>query len=189
MNLEELAQRRSVPARQLGGPGLSGADLGRLLAMAVRVPDHGHLTPWRMLLLHGSDLVAFGDRLAELAIERNPDLPEHKRAKDRDRYHHAPLVVVVIARIDAEHPKAPVQEQVISAGFVAYNLLQGAQALGCGAQLLTGWAAYDADVAALLGLAASERVIGFVHIGTPLVEAPERLRPPLADVVSDWHAP
>ena len=65
----------------------------------------------------------------------------------------APLIVAVIARIEPDHPKIPAQEQLLSAGCVAYNLLLGAQALGFGAQWLTGWAAYDREVAALLGLA------------------------------------
>ena len=93
----------------------------------------------------------------------------------------------MIARIDAQHPKIPAQEQLLSAGCVAYNLLLGAQALGFGAQWLTGWAAYDRDVATLLGLAANEHVIGFVHIGTRTEPAPERTRPVLADVASEWH--
>jgi nitroreductase len=71
---------------------------------------------------------------------------------------------------------------------VAYNLLLGAQALGYGAQWLTGWAAYDKNAAALLGLADNEQVIGFVHIGTPQIEVPDRERPALDQVLSVWTA-
>ena len=92
----------------------------------------------------------------------------------------------MIARVEPNHPKVPEQEQVLSAGYVAYNLLLGAQALGFGAQILTGWAAYDRDVAALLGLGEKERIVAFVHIGTARDEAPERTRPALAGVVSEW---
>jgi nitroreductase len=95
----------------------------------------------------------------------------------------------VIARVEPNHPKVPEQEQVLSAGYVAYNLLLGAQALGFGAQILTGWAAYDRDVAQLLGLGGNERIIAFVHIGTAHEHAPERIRPALADVVSGWNGP
>ena len=106
--------------------------------------------------------------------------------KDRERFNHAPLIVAVIARIEPDHPKIPAQEQLLSAGCVAYNLLLAAQALGFGAQWLTGWAAYDRDVATLLGLAALERVIAFVHIGTAQEVVPERSRPVLADIVGEW---
>ena len=107
--------------------------------------------------------------------------------KDRERFNFAPLIVAVVARIDADHAKIPAQEQLLSAGCVAYNLLLGAQAQGFGAQWLTGWAAYDREVATLLGLAANERVIGFVHIGTAAEPAPARTRPGVADVVSEWR--
>ena len=93
----------------------------------------------------------------------------------------------MIARIEANHPTIPEQEQLLSAGCVAYNLLLGAQALGFGAQWLTGWAAYDRDAANLLGLSQNERSIGFVHIGHTTEAAPERHRPALADVFSEWH--
>ena len=91
----------------------------------------------------------------------------------------------MIARIDEHHPKIPAQEQLLSAGCIAYNLLLGAQALGFGAQWLTGWAAYDADAAALLRLGANERIVAFVHIGTQREAAPERTRPILTDVVGE----
>jgi nitroreductase len=65
-------------------------------------------------------------------------------------------------------------------------VLLGAQALGYGAQWLTGWAAYDRNVAKLLGMKKSEHVIGFIHIGTPSMDAPERERPAYDDIVSVW---
>jgi len=183
--LQFLYARRSVPARALSAPGPALDELEALLAAAVRVPDHGKLTPWRLLLIRGDTRRQFGEMLAQIHQRKQPDLAPAQLDKDRERYNFAPLTVAVIARIDAQHPKIPAQEQLLSAGFVAYNLLLGAQALGFGAQILTGWAAYDRDVAALMGLGENENVIAFVHIGTPHEAAPERVRPPLADVVSD----
>jgi nitroreductase len=94
-------------------------------------------------------------------------------------------VVAVIARIDAAST-VPEIEQRLCAGTVAYNILLGAHALGFGAQWLTGWAAYDPDAAALLGLAANEHVVAFVHIGTPQLDVPDRERPALDDLLSTW---
>lgn len=181
-----LFRRRSVPTRLLGAPGPSADELELLFAAAIRVPDHTALAPWRLITLQGEAKLRFGERIAAMAIEKNPALSEDKRAKDRLRYTYAPLVVAVVARLH-DNPKVPQQEQLLSAGCVAYNLLLGAQALGYGAQWITGWAAYDRDVATLLGLAEDERVIGFVHIGTPQGEVPERKRPRLAEIVSAWN--
>ena len=94
-------------------------------------------------------------------------------------------MVVVIARLQA-HPKVPEQEQLLSGGAVCFALLQAAQALGFGAQWLTGWAAYDPVVRARLGLGADERLLGFIHIGSAAAPAPERQRPALAEKLSDW---
>ncbi|SEJ09611.1 nitroreductase family protein [Frateuria terrea] len=182
--LDLLMQRHSTPSRQLGAPGPEGAELHALLEAAVRVPDHGKLVPFRLIELRGDAKQIFGDRLAAIAA-RNPALSEAKREKERTRYGFAPLVLVVVARVTTDS-KVPPIEQEIAAGCVAYNLLLGAHALGYGAQWLTGWAAYDAEVAALLRLAGNERVIGFVHIGTPQIEVPDRDRPTVQEVFSPW---
>ena len=182
--LQVLNQRCSVPSRQLAPPGPDADELERLLAAAIRVPDHGKLTPWRLITLEGEAKLAFGRRLLEIAVRKDPDLPPARRDKESQRYTFAPLVVAVIARV--QEGRIPEQEQILSAGCVAYNLLLGAQAMGYGAQWLTGWAAYDRDAAALLGLSDDERVIGFVHIGTAQLEVPSRDRPPLDRIASAW---
>jgi nitroreductase len=181
-----LGARRSIPARLLTAAGPNAVQRTWLLQQALRVPDHGVLTPWRLISLDGAAKLRFGERLAALALARDPLLPEAKREKERLRYTYAPWVLVVVARIDATHAKIPAQEQLLSAGCVAYNLLLGAQALGFGAQWLTGWAAYDAQVATLLELTANERVIGFVHLGNAVSEVVERARADVTDKVSAW---
>ena len=184
--LDLLDSRRSTPSRQLGEPGPTPAQIERLLGAAIRVPDHGRLVPWRLLTIAGDARTALGEKLAQIHQHIEPDIAPALLTKDRDRFSFAPLIVAVIARIDEQHPKIPAQEQLLSAGCVAYNLLLGAQALGFGAQILTGWAAYDGDAAALLGLGERERVVAFVHIGTATAPAPERGRPALSEIVSDW---
>lgn len=183
--LSLLLERHSIPSRQLGAPAPEGASLRALLKAAIRVPDHGKLVPFRLIELRGAAKLAFGERLSERAIRRDPELSEAKREKERTRYAFAPLVLVVVARL-TESSKVPPVEQVNTAACVAYNLLLGAHAMGYGAQWLTGWAAYDAEVAALLGLGADEQVVGFVHIGTPQIDVPDRDRPTVDEVLSTW---
>ncbi|MBS0571347.1 MAG: nitroreductase [Proteobacteria bacterium] len=186
--LDLIDSRRSTPSRQLGEPGPTPEQCERLFACAIRVPDHGKLVPWRLLTISGEDRIALGERLARLHARKEPNIGAPLLTKDRERFSFAPLIVAVIARIDDKHPKIPAQEQLLSAGCVAHNLLLGAQALGFGAQWLTGWMTYDADAVALFGLAPNERLIAFVHIGTPREAVPERNRPALRDVVREWHA-
>ena len=184
--LDFLDARRSVPSRLLGAPGPDASQLDALLRSAVRVPDHGKLVPWRFLLIRGAQRARMGQLLVEINQRKHPEVAPAALDKDRERFNFAPLIVAVIARIDEVQSKIPAQEQLLSAGCAAYNLLLGAQALGFGAQWLTGWAAYDADVAHHLRLAGNERIIAFVHIGTASEPAPERLRPNPSDLVSEW---
>jgi nitroreductase len=187
MSLDVLNQRRSVPSRQLGEPGPNETELRELLTAAIRVPDHGKLTPWRLVLIRGDARAKLGAALAEMHLRHEPEAPPSVIEKDRNRFGYAPLIITVVARIEENHPKVPAQEQLLSAGLVAYNLLLGAQALGFGAQWLTGWSAYDREAAELLGLAANERVVAFVHIGTAREPAPERTRPALDSLLSEWR--
>ena len=184
--LEALLQRVSVA--RLGDPAPTAAQRELLFRAALRAPDHGQLRPWRFLTVEGEARVALGELFARAQQARDPQAPAALLDKARGMPLRAPLLIVAIASLKA-HAKVPAQEQLLSAGCVAHNLLLGAHALGYGAQWLTGWAAYDAAVATLLGLAAHERIVGFIHIGTAREEAPERPRPTPADVVSDWAAP
>lgn len=183
--LSLLNTRYSIPSRQLGEPAPDEATLRALLQAAIRVPDHGKLEPFRLIRLQGEAKLRFGEALAALCQNKHPEMSAAKLEKERLRYTFAPLVVTVIARINSDS-KVPEIEQKLCAGSVASNLLLGATALGFGAQWLTGWAAYDADVARLLGLAANESVIGFIHLGTAQMDVPDRDRPALADLLSTW---
>ena len=183
--LHVLDTRRSVPSKQLGEPGPDHATLLRMLASAVRVPDHGKLVPFRFIRLQGEARHALGDLLAARTLHLQPDAADAVVEKDRARFSQAPVIVTVVARLTQGH-KVPEQEQLLTAGSVCFALLQAAQALGFGAQWLTGWMAYDDAVAATLGLSADERIAGFIHIGTPKMEAPERERPDPALLLTDW---
>ena len=181
--LEFLNARRSVPSKQLGAPGPSDEQLHALLQCAVRVPDHGKLVPWRFVRIAGDQGPKLGDKLVAIQRARGVDDPAVLE-KDRTRFAHAPLVLAVVGRILPGH-KIPEQEQLLSGGCVCFNLLLGAQAQGFGAQWLTGWPAYDAEVGALLGLREHERVVGFIHVGTPREAAPERQRPDADALLSE----
>jgi len=183
--LEALDQRRSVPSKQLAEPGPDEATLLRMLQSAVRVPDHGKLVPFRFLRIAGDARHALGEFLAARTLQRDPQATPATVEKDRLRFSHAPVVVAVVARIQAGH-KVPEQEQLLTAGCACFALLQAAQALGFGAQWLTAWMAYDPEVVRLLGLGPDERIVGFIHIGTAKTNAPERDRPDPRSLLSDW---
>ena len=184
--LPALEQRRSVPSLQLGEPGPDEATLLKMLAAAVRVPDHGKLVPFRFLRIQGDARHALGEFVARRSQQRDPQAAAAVIEKDRKRFSHAPLVIAVIARLQA-HPKVPEQEQLLTAGCVCFALLQAAQGCGFGAQWLTAWMAEDAEVMRQLGLTDNERIVGFIHIGTPKLQVPDRERPDPATLLEDWQ--
>ena len=49
--LEFLLNRQSHPAKMLEAPVPEGAALERILTAGLRVPDHGKLEPWRLIVL------------------------------------------------------------------------------------------------------------------------------------------
>lgn len=180
-----LDARRSIPPKQLAEPGPDEATLLRMLRSAVRVPDHGKRVPFRFIRFEGDARHAFGERLAARSRERDPQASDAAIEKDRMRFSYAPVIVAVIARL-GEDDKIPASERFSTASSVCFALLQAAHALGYGAIWLTGWLAYDAAVRTWLGLADDEQVAGFIHIGTPRLDAPERDRPDPRALLEDW---
>lgn len=182
-----LAQRGSTPSRTLRAPGPDAGQLHALLTLAVRVPDHGKLSPWRFLLIEGAARERMSQLLVRRKFELEPEATPAVLAKEAERFSFAPVIVTVIARLTPSH-KVPEREQLLSAGAVAHQLLLAAEAAGWGAQWLTGWAAYDPVVTTELGLAAHESVVGFLHLGTASEPRPQRPRPALETLVSHWSA-
>lgn len=180
-----LLTRRSVLAPLLSDPGPDDSQINTILTIGARVPDHGKLAPWRFILFRGEARVGFGEVLGRAFSRATPDAPEDRIAAERGRFLRAPLVVGVVSRAQP-HAKIPEWEQILSAGAVCQNLLHGAHALGFAAQWLTEWYAYDATVRDALGLSESERVAGFVYIGTPTAKPDERVRPDIGAIRTDW---
>jgi nitroreductase len=180
--LDFLLARRSRPAKMLSAPAPDRARLEVLLTAATRVPDHGKLEPWRLVVLGRAALDRLADQVGAHAAALGLDA--EKSAKGVNQFRESPLCVAVIASPVASD-KIPAIEQTLSVGAVCTSLVNAALADGWGACWLTGWPAYDADLMAqALGVSAPEWVAGFVHIGTCDTIPPERPRPDLGQKVT-----
>ncbi|PZU86819.1 MAG: nitroreductase [Shinella sp.] len=178
-----LAVRRSIPAFQMSEPGPTTAELEQILTLAVRVPDHGKIAPWRFIVYRGEERIRIGEELLAMALQKNPDLSEEMVNVERTRFTRAPVVIAVVSTA-GPHAKIPEWEQVMSAGAVCLNLLMAANSVGFVSNWLTEWFAYDERAYPLLGIKPGEKVAGFIHIGSTTFPATERPRPALADVVT-----
>jgi nitroreductase len=177
-----LTARRSRPAKLFTFPVPDRTQLEDILTAATRVPDHGKLEPWRLIVVQGA---AFA-RLADLAKARAHELGGDGEmvAKGRGQYDLGKLAVVVIAS-PKPSPKIPLAEQQASAAALCFGIVNAAEAAGWGACWLTGWPAHDATFAArAFGCEGAETVAGIVHIATPPADGPDRPRPDLARLVT-----
>jgi nitroreductase len=181
-----LLKRRSVGPAFLREPGPSPEELETILTIGTRVPDHGKLAPWRLVIFEGDARARAGEVLAAIAKAKNPAFDEARLDIERRQFLPPPLTIGVLSSPKPSE-KIPQFEQLLSAANVAFNLEHAAFALGYAAQWVTRWFAYDEEAAAALGAEPGERFVGFIQIGTPATAIEDRPRPPLETVVSRWQ--
>jgi nitroreductase len=182
-----LLRRRSAKAAMLGEPGPIPSQLETILTAASRVPDHKKLEPWRFIVFEGEARATFGRVLLKACLAEEKETPSAMRLEtERTRLLRAPTVVAVISRVTS-NPGAPEWEQVLSCGAACFSMCLAANALGFGTCWITEWYSYSPAVRAGLGLAANERMAGFVYIGTAKEQQPDRERPQLGKIVTRWN--
>jgi nitroreductase len=186
--IDFLLSRKSPPISQLHEPAPDDAQIGLMIRVATRVPDHGLLEPWRFILYRGKVRAKIGEFFAKRATEREGLLTDQRIAQEKARFTRAPLVIGVVSSPKA-HERIPEWEQFLSGGNAAYSLVLAAHALGYGANWVSNWFADDAPSRVYLGLAPHERVVGFVHIGSYDVRIPDRPRPEPSAVMRDYSGP
>ena len=180
-----MATRRSGKPRDLGAPGPTPEQLDRILAAAIRTPDHGKLAPWRFVIVPAEKREAFAALLERAYRMERPDPGKVELEAVRQFAWQAPtLVVALSAPAHASH--IPIWEQELSAGAACMNLLIATHAEGLAGGWLTGWAAYSDTVRNAFG-SPGERIAGFLFLGTPTRALEERPRPERDEVVKVWH--
>ncbi|MBV9841854.1 MAG: nitroreductase [Sphingomonadaceae bacterium] len=178
-----VATRRSGKPRDMVAPGPDDAQLRRILAAAIRTPDHGKLAPWRFVIVGSGQRKAFADLLDRAYRETKADAGRLEIEANRQFALQAPVLVVAIS-MPAHASHIPIWEQELSAGAACMNLLAAAHAEGFVAGWLTGWAAYSETVRA--AFAPEGRIAGFIFVGSPARALEERPRPDYDAVVSLW---
>jgi nitroreductase len=166
-----IAGRRSTKRFDDDPP--SRAHIEALLQAAASAPDHGLLAPWRFSVLQGDSRALLGDAMAMALRTRMPEADEEALSRERGKAFRSPVLIVVSVRPVA-HPKVPEIEQWVATGAAVQNLWLAAVSLGLGLAWKTGSAAYDPGVKRALGLAEGEGIVGFLHVGTPLVQSSPR---------------
>lgn len=168
-------------------PGPSAAQIDEILDIAVRVPDHGKLAPWRFVLFVGDARADVGHKFAQRWAVLHPEHGNESLTFIARLFLRAPVVLTVVSST-APHSKIPIWEQQMSAAAVCYNVVLAAQALGFDAQWQSDWVAYDESTKSAMGLSDAENVAGIIYIGTSATELEDRPRPDAKAHLTRWSA-
>jgi len=183
--LAHLATRRSGKARDMVTPGPDAVQLRGIITLALRTPDHGKLSPWRIVTVADDQRAAFATLLKQAWVRENPGAAGMDLSALDQFAHQAPTLLVLLST-PVRDAKIPVWEQQMSAGAVGMNLLHAAHAHGFVGSWLTGWAAYCPDVAAAFGADQGDTIVGYFFLGTAGAALSERPRPDYDDVARPW---
>ena len=180
-----LATRRSGKARDMIAPGPGPDQLRDIIALALRTPDHGKLSPWRIVTVADDQRGAFAALLKDAWIAENPGAAGMDLSALDQFAHQAPTLLVLLST-PVRDSKVPVWEQQMSAGALSMNLLHAAHAHGFVGSWLTGWAAYSPRIAAAFGAGEGDTIVGYFFLGTPGRALGERPRPDYDATVQRW---
>ena len=177
-------KRRSVLARKMSSEPINDADLKTILDAGIRVPDHGALNPWKIIVINKEKQKIIDEQIIFSEYRKaNPDANEHNLQIEANRLQRASVVVAVLST-PVEHSKIPNWEMVLSSGAVCMNLLSCAQSLGYAAQWLTEWYAYNGSmIKELGGNPNTDKIAGFIYIGDKDKMPVERRRPSKEKVI------
>ena len=179
-----LQSRRSITAKNMICNEVNEDDLEDILSCGIRVPDHGALNPWELIVINGNAKLRLGnDILAKEYHLNNPEASVDDINFERSRLCRASVVIAVLFK-PVSHPKIPFWEMQLSCGAVCSNLLIAAQSLGYAAQWLTEWYAYNNSmIKELGGNPDTDKIAGFIYIGDKDKTPIERRRPSKEKVI------
>ena len=179
-----LQSRRSITAKNMISNQVNEDDLDDILSCGIRVPDHGALNPWKLIVIKGNAKLRIGnDILAKEYHLNNPEASVDDINFERSRLCRASVVIAVLFK-PVSHPKIPFWEMQLSSGAVCSNLLIAAQSLGYAAQWLTEWYAYNNSmIKELGGNPETDKIAGFIYIGDKDKTPIERRRPSKEKVI------
>ena len=182
--IDFLGNRRSVTAKKMVRGEIKKDHLRQILSVGIRVPDHGALKPWRLVVITGAKRKQIDEEVIfPEFIKANPDASVENQSIEKSRLQRADVVIAVISS-PVRHKSIPKWEMQLSAGAVCTTLLYAAQSLDYAAQWLTEWYAYNDNLLKNLGgEIGKDQIAGFIYIGEKVSPPMERTRPKFDSVV------
>jgi nitroreductase len=183
--LDFLKTRRSVTAKKMTRGNVTEDHLRQILEAGIRVPDHGALKPWKLIVIKGAKQKQLDETVIFTEFSKaNPGASPETQLIEKNRLQRAETVIAVISS-PVKHKSITEWEMHLSAAAVCTTLLYAAQSLDYAAQWLTEWYAYNDNLLQKLGgIPGKDRIAGFIYIGEKTSTPIERTRPDFDSVVS-----
>ncbi len=176
--------RQHISPKRLGNPGPSYEQVEKILSAAGAAPDHGCLTPWRLIVVTQERRHLLGDAFAEALSDRDTEATDVQKQEAREKAFRGPFLLLVVARMDAALGPIIPLERVVSAGCAIQNMLLVAYSMGFGTGLSSGRSLRSQRMRLLFKLGDDEEPLCFVTIGTEQGRRAPRARPVMNDYTS-----
>ncbi len=179
-----ITSRQNILPRRLEAPGPSPGQVEQFFRAAAAAPDHGRLTPWRIVTVPAHKRSELAEVFALALIDRDASATLEQIEAAREKAHRAPFLMLAVARLGPREPDIPVLERMVSMGAAIQNLLLSALSQGFGSSLTSGQAMQSKRMRDLFQLALEEEAVCFVNVGTVSKRKTPRLHPDVATFVS-----
>lgn len=178
--LELLTTRRST--KNLTPPAPDELQLESILQAATQVPDHGHLTPWRFVVIQSEQgQEKFRTLLRDTVTTLNFGEESMKKAERVGNM--SPMTIAVIFTPKAGKPE---WEQQLSAGCAAYAIQLAAKAQGFDNVWLSGLWVNSPLLREAFECGEKDKIIGLIMLGTAEMLPDEPKNTHVADFTTHW---
>ena len=160
--LDTIHTRRT--AGSFTGAGPTRDQIAALIEAAIWAPNRNLTQPWQFAVLAGDAPGALADAIAEDMAARRRPAPMIEFA--RHKLTRAPVIVVIAQVRRPDDPEADLEDYAACCCAVQ-NLLLAAHAAGIAAKWGTGTLIREPAAGVHLGLAETDRIVGFVFLGDP----------------------
>ena len=191
MNTTELnqlvRQRRSTFQNSYSGEAVNDGIVEQMLENANWAPTHKMTEPWRFV-------VYTGEGLKKLAEQQASYYKEHTTADGsfkEERYQNLltkPMLsshIIAIGMNRDEKRSLPEIEEIGAVFCAIQNMYLTATAYNVGCYLSTGGVTHFKGAQKLFGWGEEDKLIGFMHVGTPKRISPEGKRQPV-EKKTEW---
>jgi len=160
---------RRVSTRAFSAQSVPRPVIERLIAAAVRAPNHKLTEPWRFTVLAGASAQRFAELRRAHRATRFPDpaAPEAAKAIDKTYREARDTPAFIIVMCAGSDDPVRQEEDFAAAMMATENLLIAATAEGLGTYVRTGGIMRDPAVCELTQAPPGHRIVAIVSLGYP----------------------